>query len=188
MSIQGKNTISSERRGELIVVLNASITGTAAGFDTVAAFSGASVTTLGSYPLASFITNTFSATDGTTIKISRRGLWFVNCHVRSTATGAATVVAGISLDAAAAALALDPDPTSAAFLATTSVAYAAAAEGGNLAMAAIAPITDTLAGGAATGLLRLQLSNGAGAVPAAAAGIVVASANIRVEYAGDLAG
>lgn len=191
MQPQGKNVISPERRGVFLVALLAAITGSDAAFDTVAAFNsaaGTNPTTLGNYPLATFATVTMSATQGTSIKMLRRGIWYVTAQVRATAAGAATVVAGISFDATAGELTLDPDPTSPRFLATKSWAAAAAAEGGNLSMFATAPVADTDAAAATRGFIRLQLSNGANAAPVVDAGIVVANATLRVEYGGDLAG
>jgi hypothetical protein len=165
----------------------AATTGTDAAFDTRASFAALG-TELGRYAVnaaGNYLVQTNSATLGTAIKLNLRGQYHVNftCNCLG-AAGPIIVLAGIGLDLAAAQLALDPVITVAGMKAVGRFsAIEVITQSINISGMVI--IDDSRI--AALGIISIQLSNGAGATPAAA-DVVDASAGFVITRIADVMG
>lgn len=171
------------RFGALIVGLDATPTGSDAGSDVVADFTGSTATQFGDQSQATPITIVNSQTAGSTFKINTRGVWEVKAEV-PVAT-AATVLAAINLDGVGDGGA---DPTA---LNTRNRAFArwvgtAAGEADTKMLAANILVTQTMADDAAQAIVRLLLSNGAGAGATAASLAVLANARLTFTWLCDV--
>lgn len=169
--------------GAHIIGLDATPTGSAAGFDVVADFTGATslINGDGSQPTPVAITN--SQTDGTSIKINTRGRYLVTAVIPI--VGAVTVNAGLCIDAPAGELATDPALSQTTFALARAVGLAALTM--PLTLVGEAKVSRVMAETPTLGLIRLLLGNGAGTGPAAAA-LSLANVYLKVERIGDFEG
>lgn len=161
-------------------------TGTDAANDVVADFTGATALLFDAPSVAVPVLHTASVTLGSTFKIQLEGIWVVKARV--VCITAATVVAGLNMDGAAADLNTDPGlPTTGRNLDRASrIAVAADQDSIELSSGPII-ITRNLATSPTSALVRLLLSNGAGA-GAAAASLSVANCFIMFRRIGDVPG
>lgn len=175
------------RFGALFVGLDATPTGSAAGFDVVADFTGATQTDFGDASNAAPITPVHSQTDGSQFRIGVRGVWRVSVEI-PVAT-AATVQAAINVDGQAADFSTDPAATNTRNVRRGVWTGAAAGDADTIQLSADIRVTQTLADGASTGtggVVRILLSNGAGTGATAASLAPLASARVDFQWIGDL--
>lgn len=170
--------------GANFIGLDATPTGSDAANDVVADFTAATQVLFDAPSVAIPVTATHSQTLGSTFKINVEGIWVISARVQ--ATGIASVLAGLGLDNVAGDLSIDPAlPTSGRNL-DRALSISAAAD--TVALSLISGpigITRNQALSSTGGLVRLLLSNNAGA-GAAAAALVLASCFICFRRIGDL--
>lgn len=177
-----KHAIQSERRDLRIVSIAATPTGSTN--DTVLNF-GAAATTTGPYALSTWVTATLDAVNGASFKILRRGKYLCTLVVRS-ATVAGTTVQSVAISMDTANLTGDPAAADAA-MGVISTKTLLTGQQETHAISCVFHVGDSLAGGAATGVIRFHGSNGAGAT-IAAAGLTLAECFATIRYIGDASG
>ena len=186
-----KDQNSAFRAPELRRYVTSGLAGpiTASSADCTVCFTGGAQTELGGYPLATWLIPTFDPTSvqPTTFKIASRGIYHVRFEVQFLSTDVYTLMAGISFEASAGQLSLNPDPTSSTFVATDRNGGGAGVSGG-IVCSGIVQVPDRAAGGPTGGIVRCHLSDGSNATPSALAGIILLSAVFDIAYQGDLAG
>jgi hypothetical protein len=175
---------SNARTGAQFVGLDDTPTGSDAAFDVVADFTGATETQFTGNPSNQApITAVHSEVNGSTFKIGVRGKWLIQMEV-PVAT-AATVQAAINLDGIAADFAADPASANTRNLSIGRV-LGTAATSDTIMLSAVAIVTQDVALAAATGIVRILLSNGAGAGATAASLAVLANARLIFTWVGDV--
>lgn len=175
-----KHATQSERRALIIV----GMTSTGSTADTVVRFSGTALSN-GPYALATWCTVTDSATLGTTFKMTRRGKYLCTFSLPSVvAAGTLTQLTAISMDITDGTI----DPTAAdAAVGAISRKVLLTGQQDTHTLACVFHVGDTLVGGAATGVIRFQATNGAGAT-IVLAGVTLAEVRATIHYLGDAAG
>lgn len=166
--------------------LDATPTGTDPAFVVVADFTGASETLQGGGILAGAdaFDVVHSQTEGTRIKIRQRGEYIVRAEVQAQAIG--EVVAGLNFDGAAGDFTINPQYSSRT-RSRGAANLAAATDLQMISLSAPLIVTQDMAGNAAAGIVRLLLSDGAGA-GAAAANLELASVMLEIERIRDVPG
>jgi hypothetical protein len=167
--------------GGLWVGQAATVTGSDAANDVVADFTG-TVQTLFTSPSVSVpVLATHSATLGSTFKINEEGIWFIKAKVH--AQTAASVRVGIGIDNVVGDLSIDPVPNSR--IPDVGLSVSAAADTVPISVCAAIVITRVVAKDPTLGLVRLLMSNNAGA-GAADAAVLVALTQLSIIRIGDI--
>jgi hypothetical protein len=172
------------RFGALFVGLDATPTGSDASADVVADFTGATTTNFPDQSSAAPITPVHSQTLGSTFKIGVRGIWEVKAEV-PVAT-AASVLAALNLDGVAGDLNTDPAAASQRNRAFSRWVGTAAGEADTKTLTANILVTQTMADDAAQGIVRLLLSNAAGAGATAASLAILTNARLTFTWLADV--
>lgn len=171
--------------GAVYVGQAAQVTGTDAANDVVADFTGTTTTNFGSPSVVIPITAVHSITLGSTFKIGVEGVWTVSARVM--AQTAASVRIGIGIDNVVGDLSIDPVVTSGAER-TLDVALSIAAAADTVPMFVTSGpivVTRAMAQSALLGIVRLLMSNNAGA-GAADATIVTALTVLTLKRSGNI--
>lgn len=185
MTTHAQHRAVTERRQLDNVVLNAAIVG---AVDTSVLRWNVAATAnqgLGGWPAVAWVTEANTANNGTTLKISRRGMYHAVLGLTLEASN--DVGAGISLDAPAATLldtAIPNNSTAGILLGQEQITPAATQSPFNLEVSI--PISDRQAGGTGLGIVRFHATGLGEAGPAA--GITLATARYRLTYVGDTMG
>lgn len=173
--------------GAVFVGLAAQVTGSAAAFDVVADFTGATATQLGTPSVPTPVTHVPSATDGSRFHINLEGEWVVKARVSHIT--ASSVRAAIGVDNPPGDLSIDPVPPNGTTILDLALSVQLAADTSTL-MVESDPFIITRAQAQdqvaqTTGNVRLLLSNNAGA-GAADASIGTAISFIKFQRIGDV--
>lgn len=168
--------------GGMWVGLDATPTGSDAAFDVVADFSGTTELLFTSPSIVVPVIATHSQTQGSTFKITAEGEWHVIADV--TAQTAASVRAALSIDGIAAEFNVDPIYSSRTPSVKLRVATAADTDPITLVSGPII-IPRNVALNPAAGIVRLLLSNNAGA-GAAATALVLPLTALRIVRGGNI--
>lgn len=179
----GSRTIGFAIRG-----LDATPTGTNAGNDAVADFTGAATqVSRGTAPTGAIspISHIPSQTLGSIFKIGMRGRWLVRAKV--IAQTAAAVRAALSIDVAAGSLdaAVTPQVDGTTIQDSGQVVQAAAGDIVPISLQMVVDINDVIAADQLSGLVRLLITNNAGGPPPAAT-LVLADCMLSFERIGDI--
>lgn len=167
--------------GAVFVGLDATPTGSDATADVVADFTGATATLLDSPSVAIPVIHTPSQTLGSTFKIVTEGIWRISARVQ--AQTAASVLAGLNIDGLAADFAIDPQQPDGTRRLDRALSISAGADSVPMQVSAEVVISRGMAQDPALGIVRLLLSNNAGA-GAAAGSLLLASCFIQFKMIG----
>lgn len=168
--------------GGMWVAQAAQVTGTDAANDVVADFTG-TVETLFPHPSVPIpVIAAHSITLGSTFKIAMPGVWYLRAVVH--AQTAASVRVGIGIDNVVGDLSIDPVPTSRTLAVGLSISAGAdtvpiVVDSGPIV------VTQNMAADATLGLVRLLMSNNAGA-GAADAAVAVALTQLMIKRIGNI--
>jgi hypothetical protein len=170
--------------GGLWTGLDATPTGSDAAFDVVADFTGSTETLFTAPSDDTPVVATHSQTQGSTFKISQEGLWVVSLTVQHAT--ASSLIAAIGIDNVAGELNADP-PVENSRILRRGLSISAGADTVPVALTS-APfgVTDNMAKSASLGLVRVLLSNAAGAGAPAATLAPLAAAALRITRIGSL--
>lgn len=177
----------NDRFGALFVGLDATPTGSNPTEDVVADFTGATVTHFPDISDTTPIFHTPSQTLGSTFKITVRGLWLVTAEVP--VVTAATVIAALNYEGLAADLNVAPLATTVRNRRRALWTGAAAGDADTLQVSAPILVTDSSARAPSStglGIVRLLLSDAAGAGAAAASLAPLASCRLQFDWVCDV--